>query len=144
MAIRRETGQCWRGKCTRSDVLSSDPRTQGLCTVCVWRGFYVGRAGQYRLPAKSGLPDRFWLHLKIGMALAALGVLGAVIIRLGYPVGWAVTAAHAVAVALFMLYEVTETADINDQAYRDIGGFQVGFIGAWAVAGVALLGSVWL
>ena len=41
----------------------------------------------------------------------------------------------------FILYEVTEYQEINDQAYRDIQGFVIG-LGAGAVVQVLLLAFV--
>ena len=136
------TMSCWRDGCRRAGPLSLEPPTRGLCQVCRHKGYYVGRAGQYRLPAKSGLPDRFWLHVVVAANSAALGVLGLVL--LPSPAAWMVLAAHIVAVCLFLVYEVMETGDINDQAYRDIAGYQVGYLATWWVAGAVLAIVHWL
>ena len=105
------------------------------------KGWYVGRAGQLRRKVASWMLDRQGVHIPVGLAVSWLLFL--------YPldVSPSVQAASWIAGMLvfvgFILYEITEDHEINDEAYRDIQGFTIG-LGAGAVAQILLrtLGGV--
>lgn len=91
---------------------------------------------QWRLdPARKLRLDREGIHVALG---ALLGFLP-------YPALWwgqpellmAVLLALALSTALFLAYEITEGIRIRDWAYRDIGGFLIGFV-VVSVVGLAL------
>ena len=80
---------------------------------------YMGRAGQLRYKVAPWMLDRQVAHIPVGLAISWLVFL--------WPLDVAASAlwgARLTAVLLFagfILYEVTEDQEINDQAYRDIG-----------------------
>ena len=89
------------------------------------RGWYLGRASQWRRPVASWFLDREGLHALAGAGF--VGVAALFEVAFGF---WAFYAVWIGLMVLFITYEVTEDWRIHDQAYRDVGGYVQGSVPA--------------
>ena len=96
---------------------------------------YVGRAGQLRHRVPPWMLDRQVAHIPVGLAISWLMFLWP--LDVAASVLWGARLTAILLFAGFILYEVTEDEEINDQAYRDIQGFVIG-LGVGAIAQVLL------
>ena len=100
---------------------------------------YIGRAGQLRYKVAPWMMDRQVAHIPVGLAISWLVFLWP--LDLSGAVLWGARLTAILLFAGFILYEITEDQEINDQAYRDIQGFVIG-LGVGAVAQVLLTAFV--
>ena len=85
--------------------------------------WYTGK--RWRLePARKMSWDREGIHAAFGLLL---GCLLALALHTGIGVE-TVLRITAISVVLFLAYEITEGLRLRDWAYRDIGGFMVGWL----------------
>ena len=96
---------------------------------------YIGRAGQLRYKVAPWMLDRQVAHIPVGLAISWLIFLWP--LDVAASVLWGARLTTILLFAGFILYEVTEDQEINDQAYRDIQGFVIG-LGLGAVVQVLL------
>ena len=96
---------------------------------------YVGRAGQLRHRVPPWMLDRQVAHIPAGLAISWLMFLWP--LDVAASVIWGARLTAILLFFGFILYEVTEDQEINDQAYRDIQGFVIG-LGLGAVVQVLL------
>ena len=110
--------------------------------------YYIGEGGQQRLePVRGVNPMREGIHAVLGFGVVAVSA------GLATAFGWAFKRSQddfeapvllAIAVSyictwLFLRYEETEGQRIRDWAYRDIGGYLVGWLAGAAIAALALV-----
>ena len=100
---------------------------------------YIGRAGQLRYKVAPWKMDRQVAHIPVGLAISWLVLLWPLDLSTG--VQWGARLTAVLLFLGFILYEVTEDQEINDQAYRDIQGFVIG-LGVGAVVQVLLAAFV--
>ena len=96
---------------------------------------YIGRAGQLRYKVAPWMMDRQVAHIPVGLAISWLVFLWP--LDVAASVLWGARLTAVMLFFGFILYEVTEDEEINDQAYRDIQGFVIG-LGLGAIAQVLL------
>ena len=100
---------------------------------------YIGRGGQLRYRVPPWMMDRQVAHIPVGLIISWLVSLWP--LDLSGAVLWGARLTAILLFAGFILYEVTEDQEINDQAYRDIQGFVIG-LGVGAVVQVLLTAFV--
>ena len=100
---------------------------------------YIGRAGQLRYKVAPWMLDRQVAHIPVGLAISWFVFLWPLDLSSG--VLWGARLTAVLLFAGFILYEVTEDEEINDQAYRDIQGFVIG-LGVGALVQVLLTAFV--
>ena len=100
---------------------------------------YIGRAGQLRYKVAPWMLDRQVAHIPVGLAISWLVFLWP--LDVSSDVLWGARLTAVLLFAGFILYEVTEDEEINDQAYRDIQGFVIG-LGVGALVQVLLTAFV--
>ena len=83
--------------------------------------------------------DRQVAHIPVGLGISWLVFLWP--LDVAASVLWGARLTAVLLFAGFILYEVTEDVEINDQAYRDIQGFVIG-LGVGAVVQVLLTAYV--
>ena len=83
--------------------------------------------------------DRQVAHIPVGLAISWLVFVWP--LDVAASVLWGARLTAVLLFAGFILYEITEDEEINDQAYRDIQGFVIG-LGVGAVGTVLLTAFV--
>ena len=101
--------------------------------------WYVDHHGIWRCdPVRKPEPFREGIHALLGIAAALISVLPLV----RDIDGWEKSVAFGLSfilVLLFLAYEITEGFRIRDWAYRDIGGFLIGYFVCSIVGSMLLL-----
>ena len=77
---------------------------------------YIGRAGQLRYKVAPWMLDRRVAHIPVGLAISWLVFLWP--LDVAASVLWGARLTAVLLFVGFILYEVTEDQEINDQAYR--------------------------
>ncbi len=106
------------------------------------RYFFDMESGKWRLPARHGGWDRAYTHMAFGFAVGltlALAALVAFVLEAEYVWASGIVALGSLGgqwqvSRLFVAYEMTEDDAINDEEYRDIGGYTWGVAGGNAVS----------